>query len=204
MLSNCWGLTMDKKNQWIPIILIVGILLYVLLNNNSSFFKIKQFEQSQFLSLLTSLFIIALLLERSLEVFITTWRGPKAAELDVDIKNIEEEISALPTASQSLTQKQNDLKAKKITREEYRMATQRVALWTALIIGLMVSAVGIRALQSLIEPIINGKTEGMNVFFQMIDVFLTGGVVAGGSEGIHKLAKVYNTFMDTTAKKVKS
>lgn len=39
--------------------------------------------------------------------------------------------------------------------------------------------------------------------FRTIDIVLTGSVLAGGSEAINKIMKVYTTFMQTTADKAK-
>jgi len=36
-----------------------------------------------------------------------------------------------------------------------------------------------------------------------VDVALTGGVIAGGSEGIHRIVTVFDSFMNATAKRAK-
>ena len=66
--------------------------------------------------------------------------------------------------------------------------------------GLLISAVGIRTLESMVDR--NALTEIsrlQSLVFRLVDVLLTGGVIAGGSEGIHKIANIYNAFTERAA-----
>lgn len=39
--------------------------------------------------------------------------------------------------------------------------------------------------------------------FNMVDICLTGGVIAGGSEGIHKLTQVFTDFMESSSQRIR-
>ncbi len=49
----------------------------------------------------------------------------------------------------------------------------------------------------------NGIPKYQLNFFNFLDVFLTGGLIAGGSDGVHKLIEVYRSFTEASTIKVK-
>ena len=169
---------------------------------------LKNFGLADIGQLLGSLLLVALFLERALEVFITTWRGPDAAEFDrrVEARRVQlEELKAQPQPDQAqLTAAVNALEQAEQERTTYKSQTQRLALWTGLTLGLLVSAVGIRTLQTLVTPDgLSTLPQRQVVVLHVVDVLLTGGLIAGGSEGIHKLTQVYTNFMEASAKRAK-
>ena len=169
---------------------------------------LKNFGLADIGQLLGSLLLVALFLERALEVFITTWRGPDAAECDrrAEARRVQlEELKAQPQPNQAqLTAAVNALEQAEQERTTYKSQTQRLALWTGLTLGLLVSAVGIRTLQTLVTPEgLSTLPQGQVVVLHVVDVLLTGGLIAGGSEGIHKVTQVYTNFMEASAKRAK-
>uniref|UniRef100_A0A832H585 Uncharacterized protein n=1 Tax=Oscillatoriales cyanobacterium SpSt-402 TaxID=2282168 RepID=A0A832H585_9CYAN len=95
----------------------------------------------------------------------------------------------------------------KLKRALYKSETRRIALWLALFIGLLISGVGIRALETLVvfqdfpeKPIFY---DGQILIFRSLDTLLTGGLIAGGSDGIHKLVRVFTTFLEETQTRIK-
>lgn len=239
-----------KKNTlliFLPILVSVAILLPASLTPN--LFIFKPFGWDEVGQLLTFLILISLFLERSLEVFITTWRRPGEEKLDNGVQSCEREIAELknqietkiqqpetvarteelasenPTKSEKRTEvtqnpgdvsglyvrfseRLGDLEKFSLDRAEYKSQTRKIALWTALFIGLMISGVGIRALETLIilrefpgqQPIFH--TEQVCVF-RVLDTLLTGGLIAGGSDGIHKLTQVFTVFLEETRNQFK-
>ncbi|MGH7391519.1 MAG: hypothetical protein ACREM3_18970, partial [Candidatus Rokuibacteriota bacterium] len=84
----------------------------------------------------------------------------------------------------------------------YRCVTRQIALATGLVLGFLVSGVGVRALGLLVDPSLNGSP-AQAAAFRLVDGLLTGGVIAGGSEGIHRVATVFDNFMSATARRAK-
>lgn len=193
---------MKKFNSLIWALVVLMLSLPIYLTRDTLAFK--SFGVEEIMRLLGSLFLISLLLERASEVFVTTWRRPSRVGLDLKIQNLESKISKpnLLEDNKKLSLLIDELEAVKKEQTEYMSDTQRIAVGITLAFGLLISAVGIRSLHIFVDA--PNLTEGFQaVVFRLIDVFLTGGLIAGGSKGIHKLSQVFGNFMDTTAKRVK-
>lgn len=94
-----------------------------------------------------------------------------------------------------------------VERGRYKSRTRKIALWSALFVGILVSGVGIRALETLVQfkelaskPLFY---QGQLFIFRSLDTLLTGGLIAGGSEGIHKVVQVFTTFLEETQSRMK-
>ncbi|WP_189523300.1 hypothetical protein [Nostoc sp. PA-18-2419] len=229
------------------ILLIIISFLVITLSTwlSSQPFAFKSFGLNDIIQILTIPLFISLLLERSLEVFITTWRSPFVENLDIEIQRqkllIDEKLklakeqkqpstrsdfsstnvtSILPPEGMSLEQQiiQNfiqsqeqvllviqpeldDLNAKERQRAAYKADTRTIALWTSLVFGLLISAIGIRSIEPLVVLDLNNQTQV--VIFRSLDALLTGGLIAGGSEGIHQIIQVFINFMEATSKQIK-
>jgi hypothetical protein len=198
----------------------------------------KPFGLNDVSQLLTFLFLVSLFLERSLEVFISTWRLPREEKIDNDIQNnerviaekkalrekkieqpqivttkVEREISKAPPKVKTETAVENipantakltdeldeemvKLGENKQKRSQYKSETRKIALWTALFFSLLISAAGIRSLDTLVEP--TGLNSIQQIVFRCLDTLLTGGLIAGGSDGIHKVTQVFTTYFEET------
>jgi hypothetical protein len=93
------------------------------------------------------------------------------------------------------------LKDNELARANYRSNTRKIALWSSFILGIITSAIGIRSLETFVD--IQGLPNYQIMIFRWLDVFLTGGVIAGGSEGIHKFTQVIIEFLEATTKQIK-
>ncbi|MBH8566638.1 hypothetical protein I8748_31560 [Nostoc sp. CENA67] len=247
---------MQKLSPESPLFILLMILSFLVVTLSAWLspqpFILKTFGLNDIIQVLTLLFFISLLLERSLEVFITTWRGPNSDQLNIAIhqqntliavkqKFIEEQqkqnqqtsvestsISGLPPEGMSLEQQiiQNftknkeelfkriqpqiddlntmikELNEKERKRIAYKSDTQIIALWTSLLFGLLMSAIGIRSIEPFV--VIDASNPTQIVIFRCLDALLTGGVIAGGSEGIHRLIQVFIDFMEATSKQIKN
>jgi hypothetical protein len=209
-----------KKNLlvFLPIIVSVAILLPASLTPN--LFSFKPFGWDEVGRLLTFLILIALFLERALEVFIATWRHPRQEELDNSVQSCERKIAELKTQiktkfqqqvrlSEELKNLENNLEKFDQKRAKHKSRTRKIALWVALFMGLLISGVGIRALETLIvlkEYTLPEKPpfydEQVRIF-HVLDTILTGGLIAGGSDGIHKLTVVFTVFLEETRNQIK-
>ncbi len=245
-------LKLSPESPLFILLIIISFLIVTLAAWLSSKpFVIKQFGFNDIIQLLALPFFISLLLERSLEVFITTWRGPAAEQLNISVqqqkllvhehRNFLEtqqkqnplasleynQINELPPVGMSLeqqfiqnfTQNQEELsnttklqidnfnnKIYELTEKErkrvaYKSDTRIIALWTSLLFGLLISAIGIRSIEPLV--IIDSDNSMQVILFRCLDALLTGGLIAGGSEGIHKLIQVFIDFMEATSKQIK-
>ena len=167
----------------------------------------KDCGRADVIQLLTILFVVALLAERALEVFVGTWRSAGANQHELNVTMAQEKVTRLQAGSRpdarGLSGARTALEDAKRAERQYRCATRMRALWIGLMLGLLVAGVGLRALQTLIDPALNAWSTTQSAAFHLVDVVLTGGVIAGGSEGIHRIVTVFDNFMNATGKRAK-
>jgi len=198
---------LSARHMGLVAALPLGAILLVPVWLPPSHLVLKEFDPTKILQLLTVLFLVALLAERALEIFVGTWRSPGATQLELAVRSLEEEVGRLQQLAEpdprALADARAALEKAKRQERQYRCVTRQVVLWVGLGLGLLVSAVGCRALEVLVDPVLSGWSPAQETAFRLVDVVLTGGVIAGGSEGIHRIATVFDNFMNATAKRAK-
>jgi hypothetical protein len=213
------GSIVMKKLDIVVLVLFVGITTAAVLTCPDAV-NFRELPIATVLQMLVSVAFVAAVLERALEVFLTAWRGPDAANFDLKLQHSSNEVKRLSDAVNAALKRQDAdsvtaqsgewreaLKASKNAQEErtkYKSATQRLALWVGLVFGLIVAGVGFRILHTLVDQTAFANLSRFQQgAFRWTDILLTGGLIAGGSDGIHKLAEVYTSFMETTTKRAK-
>jgi hypothetical protein len=156
------------------------------------------FSAADFLQRITPLFLISLFIERSIEVFVTAWRGPDAAIRNHKIKALRKAVS------EGKAEMEEDLARTYAEKEHCRSRMQRMAFAASVALGMVISAVGIRALGMFVDASAFGALSKMQqTSFNLVDVLLTGAVLGGGSDAIHKFVTVFTNFMDSSARRAK-
>jgi hypothetical protein len=190
------------KTNKVPTLFLIAVIialgLIVCKNVVPATLSFKPIDMPTIAGLLAWLFTVALFVERSVEVIILVVRDEEADALEAAVGVEQSKIdaaqkidAAIPSVSAGLIQANAAL-----TR--YRASTKELALCVAFVIGILVSLAGVRALGSLVSA-----TEGHTLFIA-VDILVTGSVLAGGSDGVHKMANVFSNFMDALASKTKS
>ena len=151
-----------------------------------------------------TLILMSAIMERVLDVFLTFLYSESADETSDKLEACEKEVEAAKKALEAapgdtdakvgLTKAGDALSEAKDKRRDQRTKTRQAALPAAIVLGVLISAIGFRVLDSLVD-VGTAAAEAPwwvqpNVF-QVIDVVLTGAVLAGGSDGLHKLMEVY-------------
>jgi hypothetical protein len=193
------------KLLW-AIIIGSGIWVFSLPGNESLAFW--DMSAGDYVKYFTSLMLVALFIERALEVFITAWRGPAAKEILRGIERLKalaQEAKDDPNVSPAVVRSHNeDVEAERRKMDQQKSRTQRLAFLSSLALGVLVSAVGIRALEPLLDPSgFQGLSSFQTDIFGLVDVILTGALLGGGSDGIHKLVNVFTSYLDETGKQFK-
>jgi hypothetical protein len=146
------------------------------------------------------LFLISLFIERGLEVFVTAWRGPDAAIRDHRIRQLRKAIRDGNADAEAEIELARICTAK----EQYRSRMRRVAFAGSVALGVIVSAVGVRALGLFVDPgAFSRLSPEQQASFNTVDVLLTGAMLGGGSDALHKFVTVFTNFMERTAKQAK-
>lgn len=164
---------------------------------NPAVIHFQPYSPAVFTQQLTPLVLAALFIERSLEVFITVWRGEKAAVLERSVQKASDlldsdsaKVGAVRAASDALSQ--------------YRFETQQIALPIALVLGILISALGVRGLGNFadLDKLTDRPTQ--RYLFNAADVLLTGALMGGGSDFMHKIITTFTDLMDATSQKAKA
>ena len=146
------------------------------------------------------LFLISLFIERGLEVFVTAWRGPDAAIRDHRIRQLRKAIRD----GNGDAEAEIELARVCAAKEQCRSRIRRVAFAGSVALGVIVSAVGVRALGLFVDPeAFSGLSPEQQASFNTVDVLLTGAMLGGGSDALHKFVTVFTNFMERTAKQAK-
>ena len=172
------------------------------------------FEEVQFatgagdkaLAALGTLFIVAIFVERAQQVYLTAWRGMDKAKQKAEIEQLEQLVqsgeNSADTDEESLQLDKARLQSAKEVRLEYRQDTERIAFLGGLTLGILISFVGPRILSEVI--VFHGDLGSWQApIFHGVDILITGGLLGGGSQGIHKIIALITDFVDVTRAKVK-
>jgi len=76
-----------------------------------------------------------------------------------------------------------------------------MAFLMALALGMTISAIGLRGLEFFLDP--NSVTAQQKVVFHALDVLVTGALLAGKADGLHKMVLVFTSYADKSTDKLK-
>ncbi len=172
----------------VAIACIVGLTLWFRI----TLVPFAAFSAADFVQLMMPLLLLSLFIERSTEVFLTAARSEGAALIATEIKRLRElQKNEAPQAMSQLTTKQEE----EVT---YKAKTQRIAFLINFLLGTIVSALGVRAISMFVDPAaLNGLPTLHARLFAAFDVMVTGTLLGGGADGLHKLVTLFTTWMDT-------
>ena len=130
------------------------------------------------------LYIVALFVERALEVLLKAWRQGEKIRLKDEVARATDETK---------------VNAEK-TLQEYRVGTQRRALLSGLTLGILVAVAGVRLLGPVFSLDADAGWTFQMAVFQFTDIVITGGLIAGGSATIHELMALIDEFLRRSRK----
>jgi len=158
------------------IIIVGGFTAFLGNPHNIPFWE---FKQEDVVRLFTQLILIALIIERALEVMLTPWRDPEA-----DAKERAQDHEALA---------------------KFKSETQSIAFKASFAVGVLVSLIGIRALYPLVEPNAFAKLPWyQQSAFNALDVLFTGALLSGGADGLHQILSLFLDYIGKTRSKVQA
>ena len=195
--------TSIDKRSW-PLLVssglaLTGVVIFrMFVNWNNLNFSVKV---SDLAGLLAPLAFAAAVVERAVEILVSPWRDAGASKLDKAVAAIK----ARPADPATSTQNATDLKQASDALDEYRGDTQRYAFAVSLMLSVLVSIAGVRALAPFVDSAklndLKLITEAQRLFFLAVDVALSAALLAGGADGIHSVMNAITSFFDKTADK---
>ena len=162
-----------------------------------------QFSTSDVLNLLISLLLVSLFIERSMEVIFLAWRGKAKQAIKTGIDTAKRK-SQLESKGDSPMLSSEEEKGIAIL-DQFSAETRSLSMLTGLGLGIVVSALGIRAVEPLVDPaVLKNLGHVQKALFTGADTFLTGALLGGGSDGIHNILDTFLSLVLRYRKKVKS
>lgn len=172
----------------------ITLLLAIVFLRGPKVLPLEPLTGENVFSLLATLFIISLFIERAVEIYITVDRSSGAAEKDWNIEALKRRIEANPPKKERL-ELEAKLEGLQKERIAYRIQTTQKSMYFAATLGFLISAMGIRCLDPLLASGIFKSAESwQRVGFDLVDVILTAGLLAGGSEGINKITMTLTAY----------
>jgi len=202
----------------VALVVLVSVILVAVLN--PGLVRFWPMSAAEFLQTMAPVVLVSLILERALEVFVTASRGPTAAAAETALvkaaRDLDGAVKALEAAERpaegrapppdavvaaargARDEKQAALAAARSAVSEHRSKTQRNAFLGGLALGVVVSALGVRILGLFVDPAVFGSLPAAQQgWFNAADVVLSGAVLGGGADGLHKLVSVFTNYLDT-------
>jgi len=127
-----------------------------------------------------------------IEIIISIWRVPQTNRLKQQVESFTDAEKAA---------KPDDFKAVQQKLAEYKAKNQGIALLLGFTLAIVICAAGVGLLSVIIE-LPEKAPGGQKSFLRGIDIVLTAGLVAGGSDAFHQFVNSLVTFFKETKKKM--
>jgi len=191
---------MNTFKRAVQVFLLIIVIVVPFVNLTTLEFRADL--QTIVMQLLLVLITVTVLLERALDVFLTTWRAERSEELDEHIAALNRQIERQENPPAEEVEKLLEIKKEK---QRYRAKTRTIAMWSSLLIGIVLSGLaGVRMLEHLVtKSSLAQLTFFQRFVFTAFDIFLTSGLIAGGSDGIHKVMEMLRQFFETSTQRLK-
>lgn len=153
------------------VLVAIGLALFIITKFGGTGSVVFDFElkAEDYNGMLLHVGIVAIIVERFVEVYSMIWRKPGRKEIE-DIIKYEKDDAKKEVLERELTR--------------YSAVTGVQAMYLAGFVGMMISLAGVHTLNVLFDA---SSLEGWQArLFYVSDVFVTAGLIAGGSSGINK------------------
>ena len=146
---------------------------------------------ADFVSRMSVLLFFSLLIERTVDIFLSIWRSEESNKLEGAVRRLIAENT--PHTDPEFVVAHNDL-------IQFRAETIQWAMPVGFAMGLLISACGVRALSQFVDPASIGTVMvTQHWWFNVIDILFTGALLAGGADPIHKMLDLYRKFIESSA-----
>jgi len=188
------------KNPVVLILIVITIAIFIFLREQLPALDLSQLTPTNIIAVLGYILVVILIVEQFIEIFVCDpdekSKILKKQRVSNLVKKLESE-DLLASGKEQLILEKNELEAEIISRGLRRK--QRILIIN-FGIGLVLSFSGFRILSGfLFENAINtGASDAQLALIQSVDIILTAGIIAGGSDRIHRLIKTIKTNFTTS------
>ncbi len=168
------------SDVWVaPLILVVFVAFVVgYLKMDESAAYEYALKREDYNTIFIDLFLIALVVERFIEVFNSIWRRAGKVRCLRKVHNARTERERIDA---------------QLHLDAYRSRTETLAMYGSFLMGLAVALSGVHILQVLFD--ISSLPAVQQTLFKATDIVLTAGLIAGGSKGINGLTSLFGNFL---------
>jgi hypothetical protein len=173
-------------------LLAIIFALALIAVRNPPLVKFRELSIEDVVGTLAALALISAFLERAVEVFVAAWRVGELQQLEIRLQRLRADKAGCA-----------DVKALRLQINQFRHETRMYSLAVSVVLGILVSLAGVRALAAVVEAGPIEQWYWHNGFFSVLDVLITGALLGGGADAIHKVVSTFTTFMEATKSRVK-
>jgi hypothetical protein len=155
-------------------------------------------------SRLSPLVFFALLIERTVEVVMSIWRSADSNRLVAQVQSLKASADA-EGKTQSTAERLSTTEDLSTAEEELRSFRAQTLGYTLPLgwgLGMVLAAIGVRALSLFIDPAaLSGDpaTDSHLWWFNACDIVFSGALLAGGADPIHKLLDLYRKVVEASS-----
>jgi|GEM_PF-5951202 hypothetical protein len=184
------------------ILVLVGIALAVWAIGASGQIDASKLDPSTFGKTFGLLILMALFVERATEVLVNMRRGEGRAQIDASVQKAQADLDqARQNAEQDATKSgeiQPAIDALAAQEEQlglFKKQTNVEASIPSVILGLLIALAGVRSIGMFVEISDNIETN-QKILLLLVDIYLTGFLIGGGSDGIHKILNAFIKYFN--------
>ncbi len=123
----------------VVMLVVVGLALYYV---QPVMLKIRSLPESEILALISTLFVLAVFVERANESILIPIRTPDKQKIELELEGLR----ALPTNDDVSVR----IRGLEVELSRYRLGTAKRAYWISLGLGILISIVGVRIIGELV------------------------------------------------------
>lgn len=184
------------------ILVLAGIALAVWAIGATGQVDASKLDPSTFGKTFGLLILMALFVERATEVLVNMRRGEGRAKVDADVQKSQADLDqARQNAEQDATKSgdvQPAIDALAVQQGQltvFKKQTNVEASVPSVILGLLIVLAGVRSIGMFVDiSVITDKNQ--QVLLLLVDIYLTGFLIGGGADGIHKILNAFIKYFN--------
>jgi hypothetical protein len=172
--------------------LLVVVALAITFAASPTFLPFKTTSVAHIGSIMATAILLALFVERTIEVVLLTTRAKDKQKLAIEAKSAQ-------NLSGETAAKANE------TLASFTSDSLRIALMLGFLLGVLISAAGVRLIESFLEPYAVAEMTGTQYkFLALVDILVTGALIGGGANGLHRILDMFLSSVDAKRAEIKA
>jgi hypothetical protein len=168
---------------------LLGIVAVLVLALEPGLLRFHPLSPVQLAEILMPLIVLSLFIERSVEVFVAAWRQGHQERLAINHERADSDDARYGV--------RHEISA-------YRDDTRFIALLASVCGGVAVATLGVRAVAPLVDAdMLAALAHWQQLAFSLLDVLITGALIAGGADGLHKIVSAFTSFVEQSSRRIK-